>query len=234
MHYYTHNIGDYRRDTNHLSLLEHGIYRQLLDQYYLNEKPIAKDLDKIMRYLSIKTEEEKDALTHVLQDFFNETKDGYVHKRCEIAIQEYQDKSEKLSNAAKARWSKISKCNANAVTTNNHKPITINQEPKTKKPILDGMYIKREGTNMVDLNPDYPHHKDVFSFMHLFWKKYPRKVGKTTALKAWMKKLPDINAVMKALDWQIDSSQWKKGFIPNPVTYINQERWLDEPEEINF
>jgi len=49
-----------------------------------------------------------------------------------------------------------------------------------------------------------------------------------------MKKLPDINAVMKALDWQIDSSQWKKGFIPNPATYINQERWLDEPEEINF
>jgi len=41
LHYYTFNIGDYRRDTGHLSLLEHGIYRQLIDSYYLSEKPIA-------------------------------------------------------------------------------------------------------------------------------------------------------------------------------------------------
>jgi hypothetical protein len=70
--------------------------------------------------------------------------------------------------------------------------------------------------------------------MEIFWKQYPRKVGKADALKAWMKKLPDIQIVVKALNWQKDCSQWKKGYIPNPATYINQERWLDEPEELNF
>jgi hypothetical protein len=37
LYYYNFNIGDYRRDTVHLSILEHGIYRQLIDTYYLNE-----------------------------------------------------------------------------------------------------------------------------------------------------------------------------------------------------
>ena len=106
LHYYNHNIGDYRRDTAHLTLLEHGVYRQLLDQYYLDEAPIEKDLNKIHRYLQIKTEEEKNALTNVLQDFFMETEDGYVHKRCDDTITEYQSKSEKASKAAKIRWNK--------------------------------------------------------------------------------------------------------------------------------
>jgi uncharacterized protein YdaU (DUF1376 family) len=40
MHHYQHHIGDYRRDTMHLTLLEHGVYRQLIDLYYLQEKPL--------------------------------------------------------------------------------------------------------------------------------------------------------------------------------------------------
>jgi Protein of unknown function (DUF1376) len=42
MYYYQHHIGDYRKDTSHLSLIEHGIYRQLLDLYYITEKPLDK------------------------------------------------------------------------------------------------------------------------------------------------------------------------------------------------
>lgn len=203
MHYYTHNIGDYRRDTSHLTLLEHGVYRQVLDQYYLNEKPIDVDTTKLERILNIKTEEEKNALANVLQDFFIKTETHYVHKRCDIAIDEYQDKSTKASKAAKIRWEKDkSNSNADAVLTNNHKPITINHKP----------------------NKDFD----------LFWNVYPKKIGKEAARKSWLKNKPDINLVTNAIKWQEHSSQWKKGFIPNPATYINQHRWLDEPEELNF
>jgi uncharacterized protein YdaU (DUF1376 family) len=209
LHYYNHNIGDYRRDTAHLTLLEHGVYRQLLDQYYLDEAPIEKDLNKIHRYLQIKTEEEKNALTNVLQDFFMETENGYVHKRCDDTIQEYQKKSEVASKAAKARWDKESMRThtgriPDAMQTNNHKPITINHKP------------------------DYDIQFDAF------WIMYPKKVGKEAARKAWLKNKPDIDAVIKAIQWQEVSSQWKKGYIPNPSTYINQHRWLDEPEEVGF
>jgi uncharacterized protein YdaU (DUF1376 family) len=206
LHYYTHNIGDYRRDTAHLSLLEHGVYRQLLDQYYLNEEPITLDLDKLHRYLSIKTEEEKIALTNVLQDFFIKAEDGYVHKRCDDTIQEYQGKIEKASKAAKIRWGKQTECERipDAMQTNNHKPLTKNHKP------------------------DYDIQFDAF------WIMYPKKVGKEAARKAWLKNKPDIDSVIKAIQWQEVSSQWKKGFIPNPSTYINQHRWLDEPEKVDF
>lgn len=206
LHYYTHNIGDYRRDTSHLTLLEHGVYRQLLDQYYLNEEPISLDLEKVHRHLSIKTDEEKNALTNVLQDFFNETESGYVHKRCDDTINEYQNKSEKASQAAKIRWGKQTQSERipNAKQTNNHKPITINQKPN------------------YDIQFD------------AFWIMYPKKVGKEAARKAWIKNKPDVDAVIKAIQWQEVSSQWKKGFIPNPSTYINQHRWLDEPEKLDF
>ena len=57
MHYFQHFIGDYRADTSHLSLLEHGVYRQLLDQYYLSELPITLDENKLFRTLSARTED---------------------------------------------------------------------------------------------------------------------------------------------------------------------------------
>ena len=208
MHYYTHNIGDYRRDTSHLTLLEHGVYRQVLDQYYLNEKPIDLDTTKLERILNIKTEEEKNALANVLQDFFVKTKNHYVHKRCDIAIDEYQSKSEKASKAANIRWAKDkSNSNADAVPTNNQEPLTINH---------------------ITNKPDYDIQFDAF------WIMYPKKVGKEAARKAWLKNKPNIDSVIKAVQWQEHSSQWKKGYIPNPATYINQHRWLDEPEELNF
>jgi hypothetical protein len=71
-----------------------------------------------------------------------------------------------------------------------------------------------------------------------FWFRYPKKVGKDAAKKAWQKKKPRIDDVMFALSWQINSDQWSKSdgqFIPNPATYINQGRWQDEmPQEVTF
>jgi uncharacterized protein YdaU (DUF1376 family) len=135
MHYYEHNIGDYRKDTAHLSLLEHGIYRQLLDSYYLNELPLTHDLEKLMRTHSIRTADEKQALKNVLNDFFEFTQNGYIHKRCDKIIAQYHGKSEKARASANARWANKNKgVDANALQTQskgnaNHKPITNNHKP---------------------------------------------------------------------------------------------------------
>lgn len=68
-----------------------------------------------------------------------------------------------------------------------------------------------------------------------FWAVYPKKVGKDAAIKSWKKIKPDLYEVMKALEWQVDSAQWKRGYIPNPSTYLNQGRWKDEqPVEVLF
>jgi hypothetical protein len=64
-----------------------------------------------------------------------------------------------------------------------------------------------------------------------FWQAYPKKVGKEAARKSWTKSKLNVDQVLNALEWQKESDQWQKSdgqFIPNPATYLNQGRWLDE------
>lgn len=133
MHYYQFNIGDYRRDTAHLSHLEHGIYRSLIDTYMLEESPLSGDMKELERKHLIRTANEKKALRNVLKDFFKFDNSMFLHSRCDEDIISYRDKSLKASKSAKKRWEK----DANAVRTHsegnaNHKPLTNNHKPITK------------------------------------------------------------------------------------------------------
>lgn len=138
MHYYSHNIGDYRRDTSHLSLLEHGAYRQLMDSYYLSERPLPLDHALIMRTHCARTADEMRAIENVLKDFFVTTEEGYIHKRCDVEIESFHSKSVSARESAKARWDRVrAEKEADAMRTHsegnaNHKPRTNNQEPITK------------------------------------------------------------------------------------------------------
>src|SRR5690554_2605008 len=104
MHYYQFNIGDYRKDTGHLSLLEHGIYRMLLDTYYLNEGPLDLDKKTLMRTHCVRSADEVQAFENVLEDFFEETESGYFHKGCNKEISRIYEKSDKAREAAAKRW----------------------------------------------------------------------------------------------------------------------------------
>ena len=209
MHYYQFNIGNYRRKTGHLSMLEHGAYKSLIDTYYLEERPLCADHANLMRTHSARTDEEKKAIENVLSDFFTLTDAGYVHNDIEDNLGKYHKKSEKARKSAQTRWSN----DANAMRTQcegnaNHKPLTTNQEPIKPTAEYSAGFV-------------------------LFWTIYPKKVGKEAAYKAWKKLKPNTDAVLKALGWQVDSEQWLKDagqFVPNPATYLNQGRWKDEPQ----
>lgn len=62
-----------------------------------------------------------------------------------------------------------------------------------------------------------------------FWEHYPKKVAKAKCNELWNKKKPNLDQCIKTLAWQVVSDQWQKGFIPNPQTWLNQERWDDQP-----
>lgn len=136
MHYYKFNIGDYRKDTGHLSTLEHGIYRQLIDWYYLDEKPIPAETQVVARRLRLDSEVDLHSLKMVLKDFFALTKTGYAHKRIDVEIREYHGQAEKNKNNGKLggrpkKTQSVISGNPDENQNNpNHKPITINQEPK--------------------------------------------------------------------------------------------------------
>ena len=149
MHYYQFNIGDYRRDTAHLSHLEHGIYRSLIDTYMLEESPLSGDMKELERKHLIRTANEKKALRNVLKDFFKFENSMFLHSRCDEDIISYRDKSLKASKSAKKRWEK----DANAVRTHsegnaNHKPLTNNHKPITNKKTKG--FIKPTITELVD------------------------------------------------------------------------------------
>lgn len=63
-----------------------------------------------------------------------------------------------------------------------------------------------------------------------FWRAYPSKVGKGAAQKSWMKALAKVTSgdILKAVEAQRSTERWRKGIVPNPATWLNQERWSDE------
>ena len=128
MYYYQHHIGDYRKDTSHLSLIEHGIYRQLLDLYYITENPLDK---KSIRLIGARTDQEIAMAELILNEFFEKKGTKYYHKRCDDEIQNYKLKSLKASESSNKRWSNIKKLDdANAMPTQSER--NANQEPITK------------------------------------------------------------------------------------------------------
>jgi hypothetical protein len=66
----------------------------------------------------------------------------------------------------------------------------------------------------------------------IFWKAYPRKVGKGACRKIWKRKKYDeetLEQMLETIKWQVNLKQWQnKEYIPHPSTWLNQERWEDE------
>ena len=148
MNYYKFNIGDYAAATRHLTMLEHGAYRLLLDLYYTTEQPIPADMKAAARKAGARSKDEAQAVETVLNEFFAMSPDGWVHTRCDAEIALYQQKAEtnravgrmggrpkKVTNEVANRNPEItqtvSENNPQETLTTNHKPRTINQEPIT-------------------------------------------------------------------------------------------------------
>lgn len=135
MYYYQFNIGDYQSHTSHLSDIEDLVYRRLLDWYYLHEMPIPLEIEETARQIRMRSHTESIAI--VLQEYFERTDDGWIHHRANKEIAKADEKSEKASASAKARWNKK---DANALptqsdsnATHNTLPITHNTLPITQK-----------------------------------------------------------------------------------------------------
>ena len=159
MHYYKFNIADYRKDTSHLSTIEHGIYRQLIDWYYLDEQPITAETQVVIRRLRLGFDEVK-FLENVLSDFFVLDKTGYRHKRIDVEIKDYHEQAEKnknngkLGGRPKKTQSVISGLPDESQNNPNHKPITINHKP-----------IDKENKRGSRLSPDFFFPKEWCDFL---------------------------------------------------------------------
>ncbi len=112
MNFYPHHIGDYAKDTAHLSMVEDGAYRRLLDIYYTRERPLPGDLKVIYRLARARTKVERDAIDAVLQEFFVNGDDlSFRHNRCEKEIENAQSRiSAAQKNGAKGEGRENKAC----------------------------------------------------------------------------------------------------------------------------
>lgn len=135
MHYYPRRLGDYSTATTHLSMLEHGAYTKLLDYYYSTEKPIP--VDRCERIAGAYETHEREAVRSVLEQFFRLSDQGWVNAKADKVIAEFRSKSLKAKESAERRWKRTesdgnANACANAMLTQNSKPITQKKEQKQK------------------------------------------------------------------------------------------------------
>lgn len=91
MNYYELHLGDYAKDAGHLSMLEDGAYRRLLDAYYGRERPLPPELRECCKLARAATKPERDAVAYVLREFFDLQDDGYHQKRADDEIAKFQE-----------------------------------------------------------------------------------------------------------------------------------------------
>lgn len=92
VNYYERHLGDYARDTGHLSLLEHGVYTLLLDRCYATEQGIPED--QAYRLARARSEDERAAVDAVLSEFFTLEDGVWINARVLEEVERYRAKIE--------------------------------------------------------------------------------------------------------------------------------------------
>ena len=65
-----------------------------------------------------------------------------------------------------------------------------------------------------------------------WWSVYPKKNDKKKCLAKWKTRKLDAVAdkLIADVKRRLNTQKWQEGYIPNPLTYINGDRWEDEIE----
>ena len=98
--WYPRNPGDYRRDTAHLTLEQHGAYNLLLDFAWDHDGVIPKDFPAMARVLGVHTNKAR-SLWEVLSQFWYETRGGYRQKRVDRELAKAIDISKERAEAGR-------------------------------------------------------------------------------------------------------------------------------------
>ena len=137
MHYYEHHLGDYAEATAHLSFVEDAAYSRMIRKYYATEKPLPAEKISVQRLIGARTKEEREAVSAVLEEFFELREDGWHNTRCDEEIARFQDKQAKAKRSAEARWNKLKShtegnANASPDAMRTHSEGNAHQAPSTK------------------------------------------------------------------------------------------------------
>lgn len=100
---------------------------------------------------------------------------------------------------------------------------------------------KNSGSGEKENTPEIKKDKNItLGNFDQFWERFPKKADKGKALDSWKKLCtqkpndrPSWKMIRSAIYEQKKSGRWQEEeFIPHPATWLNQQRWLDDPKEM--
>ena len=158
MHYYKRNIGDYAKKAGRLSLLQHGVYCQLIDACY--DREAFPTMAEAVDWVWASTPEEEAAVHFVLRRFFTLEGDKYVQNEIREDIAAYHERSTINKRIANQKQRTVNESSTNrqridGVDERNHKPLTINQEPLTKNQEKDKPPASRSASKKTLMPADF-------------------------------------------------------------------------------
>jgi len=200
--------GDYAKETMHLTLIQHGAYRMLLDCYYSVEGGLDANADVLYRICRAFDEGERNAVDLVLDEFFINKYGRYRHKRADREIAKKGEISEKRRQAALQRHHgyDAKAHTTTTTTTDTTRPIPIATD-------------------------------NILSDFDVIWKDYPNKAGKSNARKAYVKARKNGTSKQDVIDGlaryraYVDSQRangFKDRKFQNGSTWFSQNEWESE------
>lgn len=231
MNYFEFYSGDYSRDTAHLSLAEHGAFLMLLSTYYSTERPLPADHGALYRIARAMSSEEQAAVRMVADEFFPVASDGLRHNgRADDEIVKARKRIENARGNGKkgGRPRKTEPKQNPAGNPEETQRVSQNetqQEPTGKAPQTPHAISKAEEQK--------PLVQRSAARFDEFWAAYPEKKGKAAAMKAW--KVKGCDAIADQIIAHVhrmltEDRGWRDGYVPHGSTYVNGERWTDEPK----
>lgn len=208
------HIGDLMRDTGHLRALLFGAYLALL-MHHWSTGSLPEDDDQLSAIARMTPGEWRKAKPIIEKFFEPGWRHGRVEKDLESAKQSYEKRAKAGEKGGKAKAE--TKQSSSIATAKPEQPLTFNQDTKEEK---------KETREVALVDDGWPaDNRD------LFWQAYPNKVGKPKALAkldACRKRSVAFADIMAGLDRYIRTKPPDRAWL-NPETFLNQERWTDQP-----
>ena len=245
MHYYKRNIGDYAKRAGRLSLLQHGVYTQLLDACH--EREAFPTEQEAIDWVWASSTEEIEAVRVVLRRLFKEEEGRFVHDEVLNNLAKYHAHGEANRVIALAREAKKRAAKQHEKARTVHEPCELEHEPCTNrakkapnhKPINQEPITNNQNTPPLPPKGEEPAPAFSKGFLE-FWEAWPRserKQAKGQCYKSWKKAKTESHAaeIIKHVEACKESAGWSKDggqYIPAPLVYLNQRRWEGAEEEL--
>jgi uncharacterized protein YdaU (DUF1376 family) len=223
----------YKRDpdafiagTAELTLEEVGAYSFLLDLLYSRDGAVPDDDAFVSRNLRINPRTWRAIRERlIVKGKIWRTEDGNLTaKRVAYALNEARTFSEKQSNRARTRWQQYEK------PKDNNAPGMPSAAVPTTTTATTTTTAKKEATRasprapLADITPEFTR----------FWTNYPHKVGKLAAAKAFAtvhRRGITLDTILDGLARYIASKPSDRPWL-NPATFLNGQRWEDQPAAV--